>query len=300
MTAKTPFRTGYVALLGRPNAGKSTLLNVLLGQKLSIITAKPQTTRHRILGIKTLPRAQLLFLDTPGVHKATKAINTAMLRAVRSAIADADVCVVLVIAGDPAGDAEELLVDALGKSSASVIIAPNKIDRVRKEKLLPQIDEWRRRLPAAAIVPISALKSDGTDHLLQEIVARLPEGPALYPADQLTDLNERFFVSEIIREKIFALTGQEVPYATAVTVDEFKEDSKRGLARISATIHVEKNSQKAILIGKGGLKLKEIGTRARRDIETLLGKRVHLSLWVRVDPNWTRDEKEVRRLGYPT
>lgn len=299
MTAKTPFRTGYVALLGRPNAGKSTLLNVFLGQKLSIITAKPQTTRHRILGIKTLPQAQLLFLDTPGVHKATKAINTAMLRAVRSAIADADVCVVLTVAGDPSGDAEDLLVEALGRSGGSVIIVLNKIDRVRKEKLLPQIDEWRRRLPDAAIVPISALKSDGTDHLLQEIVARLPEGSALYPADQLTDLNERFFVSEIIREKIFGLTGQEVPYATAVTVDEFKEGSEGGLARISASIHVEKDSQKAILIGKGGLKLKEIGTRARRDIETLLGKKVHLSLWVRVDPNWTRDEKEVRRLGHP-
>ena len=299
MTAKTPFRTGYVALLGRPNVGKSTLLNLLIGQKLAIITAKPQTTRHRILGIKNLPQSQILFLDTPGVHKARKAINTMMLRAVRSAIADADVCVVMMIAGERSGDAEDLLVDALGSSSASVIIALNKIDRVRKEKLLPQIDEWRRRLPDATIVPISALKSDGTDRLLQEIVGRLPEGPALYPLDQLTDLNERFFVSEVIREKIFALTGEEVPYATAVTVDEFKEDSKRNLALITATIHVEKDSQKAILIGKGGLKLKEIGTRARRDIETLLGKRVHLSLWARVDPNWTRDAKEVRRLGYP-
>ena len=247
MTAKTPFRTGYVALLGRPNVGKSTLLNLLIGQKLAIITAKPQTTRHRILGIKNLPQSQILFLDTPGVHKARKAINTMMLRAVRSAIADADVCVVMMIAGDRSGDAEDLLVDALGSSSASVIIALNKIDRVRKEKLLPQIDEWRRRLPDATIVPISALKSDGTDRLLQEIVGRLPEGPALYPLDQLTDLNERFFVSEVIREKIFALTGEEVPYATAVTVDEFKEDSKRNLALITATIHVEKDSQKAIL-----------------------------------------------------
>ncbi len=300
MTAKTPFRTGYVALLGRPNVGKSTLLNALIGQKLSVITPKPQTTRHRILGIKTLPRAQILFLDTPGVHKARKAINAAMLRAVRSAIADADVCVIMMIAGEPRGDAEEFLVNALGSSNASVIIALNKIDRVRKEKLLPQIDEWRKRLPDAEIVPISALKCDGTDRLLREIEGRLPEGPALYPADQMTDLNERFFAAEIIREKIFALIGEEVPYATAVTVDEFKDDSRRGLARISATIHVEKDSQKAILIGKGGSKLKEIGTRARRDIETLLGRKVHLSLWVRVDPNWTRDEKEVRRLGYPT
>lgn len=300
MTAQTPFRTGYVALLGRPNVGKSTLLNCLLGQKLAITTSKPQTTRHRILGIKGVPGAQILFLDTPGIHRAKKAINAAMLGAVRSAVADADVCVALVTAGDPWGAGEDLLLEYLGDRAASVIVAPNKIDRVKKEKLLPQIAEWGRRMPGAAVVPISALRADGTDRLVDEIVRRLPEGPALYPEDQITDLNERFFVSEIIREKLLERTADEIPYAAAVMVDEFKDEGERNLARISATIHVEKDSQKAIVIGKGGAKLKEVGTLARRDIEQLLGRKVHLSLWVRVDRNWTRDEKEVRRLGYPS
>jgi GTP-binding protein Era len=330
------FRAGYAALLGRPNAGKSTLLNRLLGQKLAIITPKPQTTRHRLLGIKNLPEAQIVFLDTPGVHEATKPLNRAMVRAAYAAIAEADVIVLLVEAGRAAGREEQLLVEAVGKAEAPVVVAINKIDLARKETLLPQIAEWSKRLAGAPVVPLSALTGDGLDRLVAEIVERLPEGKPFFPPDQITDQPERFFAAEIVREKIFQLTGEEVPYATAVTIDAFEEPASRsaaegpevsravgaradfdassgtkraeeaqgregpgrGLVRIGATIHVEKESQKAIVIGKGGAKLKEIGTQARVALEAFLGARVHLELWVKVDRNWTRSERDVRHLGY--
>jgi GTP-binding protein Era len=292
------FRAGYVALLGRPNVGKSTLLNRLLGQKLAIVTPKPQTTRHRILGIKNLPGAQIVLVDTPGVHEARKAMNRAMVRAALAASTDADVIVALLEGGAEAGPEEETLLQPLREARASLILAINKIDRIKKAALLPQIAAWSERLPGAPVVPISALEGEGVDRLLKEIVERLPEGEPFYPPEQLTDQPERFFASEIVREKIFQLTGEEVPYATAVLVDEFKEADERGIVRIRATIYVEKDSQKAIVIGKGGTKLKEIGSRARRDLEVFLGSKVGLSLWVKVDRNWTRDEKEVRRLGH--
>ena len=308
------FRSGYAALLGRPNAGKSTLLNRLLGQKLAITTPKPQTTRHRLLGIKNLPEAQIVFLDTPGVHEATKPLNRAMVRAAYAALSEADVIVLLVEAGRAAGREEALLVEAASRSAAPAIVAINKIDLARKQGLLPQIAEWSRRLSGAPVVPISALTGDGLDGLVAEIIARLPEGEPFFPPDQITDQPERFFAAEIVREKIFQLTGEEVPYATAVTIESFEEPASRsaaegeeaqgrdgpgrGLVRISATIHVEKDSQKAIVIGKGGAKLKEIGTQARTGLEAFLGARVHLELWVKVDKNWTRSEREVRHLGY--
>lgn len=297
MTAR-PFRSGYVALVGRPNVGKSTLLNQILGQKLAIITPKPQTTRHRILGIKTLPDAQLLFIDTPGIHKARKALGRTMVRAAMSALADADVIVLLIDAQDADGAREEAILEQITNAREKVVVAINKIDRVPKLSLLPRIDAWSKRLPEAPVVPISALQGDGVDRLLQEILQRTPEGPAFYPPDQITDQPERFFVAEIIREKIYLFTGEEIPYSSAVIVDEFEEVPKRKLARIQATIYVERDSQKAIIIGKGGLKLKEIGSEARKDIEAFLGSRVGLSLWVKVDRSWTRDLREVRRLGY--
>ncbi len=298
MKAPPPFRAGYAALLGRPNVGKSTLLNRLLGQKLAIVTPKPQTTRHRILGIKNLPGAQMILIDTPGVHQARRAMNKAMVRTALSASAEADVIVVLLEAGGEAGPEEEILLRHLQGARASLLLAINKIDRVKKATLLPQIAAWSGRLPDAPVLPICALDGEGVDRLLDAIVERLPEGEPFYPPDQLTDQPERFFVSEIIREKIFQLTGEEIPYATAVLVEEYQEAQERGLVRIRATIYVEKDSQKAIVIGKGGLKLKEIGTRARRDLEAFLGSKVGLSLWVKVDRDWTHDEQEVRRLGH--
>jgi len=292
------FRAGTVAILGRPNAGKSTLLNRILGQKLAITTPKPQTTRHRILGIWNGKNAQIVFLDTPGVHQAKKALNVAMVRAAFSAMTGADVLVLMVEAGRPEGREEELLVREAVKAKVPIVLAINKVDIVNKALLLPQIEAWSRRLPGAPIVPISALTGDGLPVLLDEILARLPEGSPFYPPDQITDQPERFFAAEIIREKIFQRTGEEIPYACAVTIEDWKEDPASKRVTISAVIHVEKDSQKAIVIGKGGAKLKAIGTEARLDLEAFLERRVHLSLWVKVDKNWTRDERHVKQLGY--
>ena len=292
------FRAGYVAILGRPNAGKSTLLNRLLGQKLAITTPRPQTTRHRILGIWNGEGAQIVFLDTPGIHEAKKALNVAMVRAAFSAMANADVLVLMVDAGRPAGPEEELLLGEVMKARAAIVLAINKVDAINKALLLPQIESWSRRIPGIPIVPISALTGDGVDRLLDEILARIPEGAPFYPPDQVTDQPERFFAAEIIREKIFQCTGEEIPYACAVTIEDWKEDPAGKRTTISAVIHVEKESQKAIVIGKGGAKLKEIGTSARLELEAFLEVKVHLALWVKVDKNWTRDEREVRHLGY--
>jgi len=294
------FRTGTVAILGRPNAGKSTLLNRILGQKLAITTPKPQTTRHRILGIWNGENAQIVFLDTPGVHQAKKALNTAMVRAAFSAMAGADVLVLMVEAGRPEGREEEMLLDEALKTKAPIVLAINKVDVINKSLLLPQIESWSRHIPGVPIVPLSALTGDGVPVLLDEILARLPEGSPFYPPDQITDQPERFFAAEIIREKIFHRTGEEIPYACAVTIEDWKEEPAGKRVTISAVIHVEKQSQKAIVIGKGGAKLKAIGTEARLDLETFLERRVHLSLWVKVDKNWTRDAREVRLLGYET
>jgi GTP-binding protein Era len=294
------FRAGYVAILGRPNAGKSTLLNRILGQKLAITTPKPQTTRHRILGIWNGEGAQIVFLDTPGIHEAKKALNVAMVRAAFSAMANADVLVLMAEAGRPAGREEELLLREAVKAKASIVLAINKVDTINKSLLLPQIEAWSRRLPGVPIVPISALTGDGVNLLLDEIRARIPQGSPFYPPDQITDQPERFFAAEIIREKIFQRTGEEIPYACAVTIEDWKEDPARKRVTISAVIHVEKDSQKAIVIGKGGAKLKEIGTDARRELEVFLEGKVHLALWVKVDKNWTRDAREVRLLGYET
>jgi len=295
-----PFRSGTVAILGRPNAGKSTLLNRILGQKLAITTPKPQTTRHRILGIWNGERAQIVFLDTPGIHEATKALNVAMVRAAFSAMANADVLVLMVEAGRREGSEEEMILREALKAKPPVVIAINKVDTIHKERLLPQIEAWSRRVPGAPIVPLSALTGDGVAALLDEILSRLPEGLPLYPPDQITDQPERFFAAEIVREKIFHCTGEEIPYACAVTIEDWKEDPATKHVTISAVIHVEKNSQKAIVIGKGGAKLKEIGTAARVELESFLGCKVHLALWVKVDRNWTRDAREVRLLGHET
>ena len=294
------FRSGYAAILGRPNAGKSTLLNRILGQKLAITTPKPQTTRHRILGIWNAGNAQIVFLDTPGIHEAKKALNVAMVRAAFAAMSNADVLVLMVEGGEPPGPEEALLLAEARKSKAPIVVAINKVDRIHKGLLLPQIEAWSRRVPGAPIVPISALTGDGVDRLLGEILSRIPQGHPFYPPDQITDQPERFFAAEIIREKIFHHTGEEIPYACAVSIEDWKEDPATKHVTISAVIHVDKDSQKAIVIGKGGAKLKDIGTDARHELEAFLDRKVHLALWVKVDRNWTRDAREVRVLGYDT
>lgn len=305
-----PFRSGVVALVGRPNAGKSTLLNALLGAKLAITSTKPQTTRDRIAGILTTTTWQAVVLDTPGLHEARTELNRALVRRAQAALAEADVVVwvedtarlhhVRQGEGPLLDDAAEPLIAEIAKAGKPVVFVPNKLDLVPPEMALPLIDEVRQRLPLAAAVPVSARKGRGLDALKDEIGALLPEGPARHDADAWTEATERFLVAECVREQILHLTAQEVPYATAVEIERFdeKERDTRGLVRIHAAIRVERPSQKAILIGRGGQMIKKIGTRARKEIEALLEARVHLELFVKVEPDWTRTAKGLRRAGY--
>ncbi len=280
-------RSGFVAILGRPNAGKSTLLNALLGTKLAIVAPRPQTTRTAIQGVLKLPGAQIVFVDTPGIHESSTLLNKRMMDQVRAS-SDADVVVFLVDATASFQDDDAQAVDLVRKTGAPAIAVFNKIDKLReKAKLLALIERYRGMHDFAAYIPISALKGDGVDLLRKEILARLPEGPALYPKDYLTDQPERFLAAEIVREKVLHLTRQEVPHAVAVMIEQWEDTPT--LLRIAATIYVERPGQKAILIGAGGALLKKIGTLARREIETLMGKKVFLQTFVKVRPNWRQD-----------
>ena len=295
---ETAFKSGYITIAGAPNAGKSTLLNRLLGQKISITSRKPQTTRNRIIGIVHRPAAQLVFMDTPGVHRAKSPLNVKMVDEAYSAIADADITLALIDVSRPLPDAEELMVQQLEKQRHPVIVALNKIDLVEKTKLLEIIDKWSARYPFKAVIPISAKQGTQVERLLAEMEDLLPPGPPFFPEDMLTDMPERFIAAEMIREKVFRLTGQEIPYSTAITVDTFSEENQGKLVRIHATIHVERSSQKGMIIGKKGSKLKEIGEEARKEIERMVDNRVFLKLFVRVQKNWSRDTRALRKLGY--
>ncbi|MBW2465799.1 MAG: GTPase Era [Deltaproteobacteria bacterium] len=290
-------RSGMVAIVGPPNAGKSTLLNCLLGQKISIVTPKPQTTRNRIIGILNSPSYQIVMLDTPGLHKAGKPLNLEMVKVAVASLSEVDAILFLVDVSLPLPEKQKKAVEYLEGAGSPAILVLNKMDLLEKEQVLPMIEMYRDIYPFTAIVPISALRSDGTDILLEELVRLLPTGPRLYPEDIPTDSTERFIVAEIIREKIFLLTGQEIPYSTAVIIDSFKEEEGKNLVTIHATIVVEKSSQKAILIGRKGSKLKQIGKSARLDIERLLTQKVLLKLWVKVHKNWTKDMRFIRDLG---
>jgi len=280
-------RAGFVAILGLPNAGKSTLLNALMGTKLAIVAPRPQTTRTAIQGVLKLPGAQIVFVDTPGIHESSTLLNKRMMDQVRAS-ADADVVLFLVDATAPPSDEDSGAVDLVKKTGAPAIAVFNKIDKLReKAKLLALIERYKEMHDFAAYVPISALKGDGVDRLRKEILARIPEGPALYPKDHLTDQPERFLAAEIIREKVLHLTRQEVPHAVAVMIENWEDTP--GLVRIAATIYIERPGQKAILIGAGGALLKKIGTLARKEIETLVGKKVFLQTFVKVRPNWRQD-----------
>jgi GTPase len=280
-------KAGFVAILGRPNAGKSTLLNALMGTKLAIVAPRPQTTRTSIQGVLKLPGAQIVFVDTPGIHESSTLLNKRMMDQVRAS-ADADVVLFLVDATARFNDDDAGAVDLVKKTGAPAIAVFNKIDKLReKAKLLTLIERYQAMHDFAAYVPISALKGDGVDLLRKEILARLPEGPALYPKDHLTDQPERFLAAEIIREKVLHLTRQEVPHAVAVMIENWEDTP--GLLRVAATIYIERPGQKAILIGAGGALLKKIGTLARREIETLVGKKVFLQTFVKVRPNWRQD-----------
>ncbi len=289
------FKSGFVAIVGAPNAGKSTLINNLLGEKLSITSRKPQTTRHRILGVVHKENMQLVFVDTPGVHQSTRALNMRMVDVALSALGDVDVVVFMTDVNEPDTESEMYLVKQLKKSSKPVILALNKVDRIKKPEVLAHIQRWQGLHDFHAIIPLSAKHGDQVDTLLSEISGLMPEGPPFYPEDVITDLPERFFVAEMVREKVFRLTGQEIPYSTAVTVDTFTREKK--LVHIEATIHVERDSQKGIIIGKKGSKLKAIGEDSRKAIEEMVEKKVFLKLFVRVEKNWSKDTKAIRRLG---
>ncbi|KPJ98812.1 MAG: GTPase Era [Desulfobacterales bacterium SG8_35] len=290
-------KSGMVAIVGPPNAGKSTLLNVLLGQKISIVTPKPQTTRNRIIGILNGPAYQVVLLDTPGLHKARKPLNLEMVKIAVSSLAEVDVILFLIDVSLPMPEKQAQTVEYLESATVPAVLVLNKIDLLDRDQLLPMIEMYSEVYAFAAIVPISALLNTGTDILLQELLRLLPFGPRFYPEDIPTDATERFIVGEIIREKIFLLTGQEIPYSTAVVIDSFKEDEGKSLVTIHATIVVEKSSQKAIIIGRKGSKLQEIGKKSRQDIEKLLAQKVMLKLWVKVHKNWTRDMRFIRDLG---
>lgn len=290
-------KSGMVAIVGPPNAGKSTLLNGLLGQKISIVTPKPQTTRNRIIGIVNDPSYQVVMLDTPGLHEAGKPLNQEMVKIAVQSLSEVDAILFLVDVSQPIPERQKKVVSYLGRTSIPAILVLNKIDLLPKDQILSMIEMYANIYPFTAIVPISALKNDGTDILMQELVNLLPVGPRFYPQDIPTDATERFIVAEIIREKIFLLTGQEIPYSTAVVIESFKEDEKRSLVTIHATIVVEKASQKSIVIGKKGSKIQQIGKKSRQDIEKLLAQQVLLKLWVKVHKNWTSDMRFIRDLG---
>jgi GTP-binding protein Era len=292
------FRSGHIAIIGRPNVGKSTLLNQLIGEKIAIVSPKPQTTRNRILGIRNFPNGQMIFVDTPGLHDAKGKFNRYMIKEAISAFEDVDIVLFLIEADGSGREDNIFILKNLERSQAKKFLIINKIDRVKKGVLLPLIEEYKGLYPFLQIIPISALNGDGLDILLEEIIKVLPEGPRYYPEDQITDRSERFIVGEMIREKIFHLFGEEIPYSTAVVVDEFKEREGGGTVYIRATIYVEKESQKGIVVGRGGEMLKRVGKIAREDMERFLSKKVFLDLWVKVQKNWTRDDQAIRRLGY--
>lgn len=290
-------KCGYVAIVGRPNVGKSTLLNCILGKKISITSPKPQTTRNQILGIKTIGSAQAVFIDTPGIHKTEKnAMNRYMNRLASSVILDADV-VVFMVEALHWYEEDMYVLEKLKQTQAPIILVINKVDLVKdKSELLPFIDKIQEKLTFTHIIPLSANDKKDVDDLENVITQMLPEGPHLFPDDQITDKNERFQIAELIREKLIQATEQEVPYSTTVEVEDMKQTDK--LVEISAIIWVERDGQKAIVIGKGGERLKKIGTQARKDIEKLLNQKVFLRLWVKLKSDWTDSERALKTLGY--
>jgi GTPase len=284
-------KAGFVSLVGLPNAGKSTLLNRLVGTKLAIVSDKPQTTRNRILGVRNYPRGQVVYLDTPGIHRPVHRMNVRMLDAALDAMRDADVVGIVLDVTQTPGGGQRHLIELIRKQDRPVLLILNKIDLVAKRKLLPIIDEWQHVREFAAIVPVSATTGDGVEALEQAVLDHLPEGEALYPEDYLTDQPERFFAAEIVREQVLRHTHAELPFSTAVVVDQFEEPDERGLLRLYCSILVERDSQKPIVIGRGGEMIRAIGTAARLELERFFDTRVFLDLHVKVKGEWREDDR---------
>jgi len=290
-------KSGFVALVGRPNAGKSTLMNRLVGQKLAIVSDKPQTTRNRITGVRTYPEGQVIYVDTPGLHRPLHRLNVRMVDTAMTALREVDVVVAIVDASEPPGGGDRFLMDAVRHIKAPRILVLNKVDLIAKESLLPQIERYDREVGFADIVPISAVTGENVERLEQVLLSHLPEGAPLYPEDYLTDQPERFFVSELVREQVLRHTHAELPFASAVIVDRFEEPDEKGLLRLYCTILVERESQKPIVVGKAGSMIKAIGTDARQELEHFFQTRVFLDLRVKVRADWREDERSLDELG---
>ena len=296
---RQPFKVGLVGIIGKPNVGKSTLVNDLLGFKLSAVTHKPQTTRHKIIGILSGDHYQIVLLDTPGVLKKPRyELHRAMIQKAMEALREADL-LLFVVEPYPPQEEDLLILEEIKREKKKAILVINKIDRIRKLELLPLMDYWSKQYDFLEIIPISALRFQGIDDLLKAVIQHLPEGEPLYPPDMLSVHPERFFAAEIIREKVFQHYGQEIPYSTAVVIDEWVEQDPehKGKDYIRALIFVERDSQKGILIGKGGEALKKIGTLARKEIEAMIGRPVYLEIWVKVRPKWRQDPRFLRQMG---
>ncbi len=289
-------QSGFVGIIGAPNAGKSTLLNQILGQKISITSKKPQTTRDRIIGIVNRPFSQIIFVDTPGIHKSKNLLNRRIVDQAMMAFADVDIILFMVDAAARNHSAEKLILSLLKKSSKKVVLAMNKIDLVKKASIFTLVEEFQNLHDFKAIVPVSAMQNIQVSDLLCEVESLLPRGPKLFPEETFTDVSEKFMVKEIIREKVFRLTGMEIPYSSAVTIDSFAIEKR--LIVIHASIHVVRNSQKGIIIGKKGSMLSKIGYRARKDIEQMTGRKILLKLFVKVTKNWIDNKKILNEFGY--
>ena len=291
------FHSGFVAILGRPNVGKSTFLNRVVGQKIAIMSDKAQTTRNKIQGIYTEDNAQIVFIDTPGIHKPHSRLGDFMVESALSTLNEVDAVLFIVNATQKRGRGDDFIIERLKNVKKPIYLVINKIDQIHPDKLLQIMDDYRNTLDYAEVFPISALEGNNCPELIESLVNTLPEGPQYYPADQITDHPERFIAGELIREKVLELTREEVPHSVAVVVDRIhREDDEKVL--VQATIVVERNSQKGIIIGKGGKMLKQIGVKARKDIELMLGDKVYLELWVKVQPNWKDRQVDLQALGY--
>jgi len=288
-------KSGFVSIIGRPNSGKSTLLNRLVGEKVSIVTNKPQTTRHVVKGIVTTDQGQIVFIDTPGVHKPIHRMNEHMMKSVRESINDADIVGLIVDCSVPYGRGDEFTLDLVQGATTKTFLILNKIDLIPKKNVLPIIDRYSKLATFDEVIPISAKSGENVETFVAQIMKYLPEGPMFYPSEQISDQKERSIASEMIREKVILLTEEELPYSTAVIIDRFEEE--KNLNRIYASIFVERDSQKGIVIGKGGEKLKEIGTAARQDLEAFFDRKVFLELHVKVKKGWRDDENTLRTLG---
>jgi len=296
--SEAAFKSGFVSIIGRPNVGKSTLLNTIIGEKITIVSDKPQTTRTKILGVKNLPGVQIVFMDTPGIHKPKHKLNEYMVKTALSTFDEVDILLFMIEAGEPSGPGDRYILEMLTGVTKPVFLLINKIDSLPKNMVLQQIEEYRHLYPFKEIFPVSALCGDNINRLLDSIIQELPEGPQYFPEDIATDQPMRFIASEIIREKIFQLTYQEIPYSIAVGIEDFKEAEDRNLVVIRGIIFVERDSQKGIIIGKGGAMLKKVGQLAREEIEAIMGIKVFLELWVKVKEKWQSDDQVLKMLGY--